>query len=513
MRLKVRFASTLCLGASVCLGLAGCRSNSAAAPDADPADINNVQAAEQQGQPQDANGQVPAPQQSAQNPATSAPVQTAPAPRYRDSDQRTYAPDPGYDNQGNNNQGNNDQDYGSDNSYEQGYEQGVAASQPPPPLPDYDQPQCPEPGYLWTPGYWGYAPSGYYWVPGVWSAPPYTGALWTPGWWGFIGAAFRWHQGYWGPHIGYYGGIPYGHGYNGSGFYGGYWDHDQFRYNRTVTNISVVNIRNTYSHTVVNNYVTRVSYNGGNGGLQVRPTPGQLGALREPHLNPLPQQLAIRQQAMQNRQQYASLNGGRPAVLAAAEPLRLARVAASPALVNPGVRGEFAHPVNAPAARPEQARPEANRPAEINRPGEVNRPGEPTRQFGPNRQVEPNRQIQPAQRQPEPTMRPQAAKPEERGPMQPNRNVNPLQVRPQQPQRMQERPEAARPESAARPQSAPRSEPAPRPQPEARPQQARPEAAPQPHPEVRVQPQQRPEPRQEQHQEQHPEQHPEPHRL
>jgi len=28
------------------------------------------------------------------------------------------------------------------------------ASQPPPPLPDYDQPPAPDPDYLWTPGYW-----------------------------------------------------------------------------------------------------------------------------------------------------------------------------------------------------------------------------------------------------------------------------------------------------------------------------------------------------------------------
>src|SRR5258708_14614916 len=32
----------------------------------------------------------------------------------------------------------------------------VRTTEPPPPLPDYEQPQCPQPGYLWTPGYWGY---------------------------------------------------------------------------------------------------------------------------------------------------------------------------------------------------------------------------------------------------------------------------------------------------------------------------------------------------------------------
>src|SRR5258708_39419875 len=32
----------------------------------------------------------------------------------------------------------------------------VRTTEPPPPLPDYEQPPCPEPAYLWTPGYWGY---------------------------------------------------------------------------------------------------------------------------------------------------------------------------------------------------------------------------------------------------------------------------------------------------------------------------------------------------------------------
>src|ERR1035441_1800434 len=36
------------------------------------------------------------------------------------------------------------------------------ADQPPPPLPDYDQPQSPGDGYLWTPGYWAWGQGGYY---------------------------------------------------------------------------------------------------------------------------------------------------------------------------------------------------------------------------------------------------------------------------------------------------------------------------------------------------------------
>ncbi len=60
----------------------------------------------------------------------------------------------------------------------------LQAQQPPPPLPEYSQPPCPGNGYLWTPGYWSYAPQGYYWVPGAWAWPPQVGVLWTPGYWG-----------------------------------------------------------------------------------------------------------------------------------------------------------------------------------------------------------------------------------------------------------------------------------------------------------------------------------------
>src|SRR5271154_4647835 len=61
----------------------------------------------------------------------------------------------------------------------------TVADDPPPPLPVYEQPPIPAPGYLWTPGYWGWASAGYYWVPGTWVEPPTVGFLWTPGYWGF----------------------------------------------------------------------------------------------------------------------------------------------------------------------------------------------------------------------------------------------------------------------------------------------------------------------------------------
>ena len=93
----------------------------------------------------------------------------------------------------------------------------------PPVMPVYVQPPCPQPGLMWTPGYWAYGPEGYYWVPGAWVPAPYSGALWTPGYWGFAGGLYVWHTGYWGPHVGFYGGINYGFGYFGFGFAGGEW--------------------------------------------------------------------------------------------------------------------------------------------------------------------------------------------------------------------------------------------------------------------------------------------------
>ncbi len=99
----------------------------------------------------------------------------------------------------------------------------------PPPLPVYVQPPCPVDGYLWNPGYWAYGDAGYYWVPGVWVAPPQAGLLWTPPWWGFVNGVYAFNAGYWGPQVGFYGGINYGFGYGGVGFFfGGEWCGRQF---------------------------------------------------------------------------------------------------------------------------------------------------------------------------------------------------------------------------------------------------------------------------------------------
>ena len=51
----------------------------------------------------------------------------------------------------------------------------VLVRTPPPPIPFYEQPFCPGPGYLWVPGYWAYGPDGYYWVAGMWELAPQAG--------------------------------------------------------------------------------------------------------------------------------------------------------------------------------------------------------------------------------------------------------------------------------------------------------------------------------------------------
>ena len=59
---------------------------------------------------------------------------------------------------------------------------GISISFAPPELPVYEQPLCPDNGYLWTPGYWAYADDdyGYYWVPGTWVMAPGTGPALDP---------------------------------------------------------------------------------------------------------------------------------------------------------------------------------------------------------------------------------------------------------------------------------------------------------------------------------------------
>ncbi len=232
---------------------------------------------------------------------------------------------------------------------------GISVRVGPPVLPIYAQPICPSPGYIWTPGYWAYGDDGYFWVPGTWVEPPEVGLLWTPGYWGWEDGAYLWYPGYWGPEVGFYGGINYGFGYTGVGFFGGYWRGGSYYYNRSVTNVDVTVVRNTYNTTVINNNTTinRVSFNGGRGGTTARATSHELEAARQHHVQMTSEQTQHQQAARGNRTLLASVNHGRPDIAATPRP------------------GQFNGRGAVNNGRPETA----NRPHE--NPRETNRPGKP----------------------------------------------------------------------------------------------------------------------------------------
>lgn len=248
---------------------------------------------------------------------------------------------------------------------------GISVRIGPPALPVYNQPLCPGPGYMWTPGYWAWSDDdGYYWVPGTWVVAP-VGMLWTPGYWGWVGGVYIWHAGYWGPHIGFYGGINYGFGYGGVGFVGGEWRGGAFFYNRAVTNVTVTNVTNVYTKTVIVNE-NHVAFNGGEGGVAARPTPQEEQYAHEQHMAPLAAQTQQEHLAMQNRDNFASVNHGRPAIAATARP---GDFSSRSAIRARSAGGEY----HAPAMSPREARTSA--PA--SRPNEGGRSNEGFRPFTP----------------------------------------------------------------------------------------------------------------------------------
>src|SRR5438105_734371 len=270
---------------------------------------------------------------------------------------------------------------------------GVSVNIAPPALPVYVQPPCPAAGYIWIPGYWAWADDGYYWVPGTWALAPTVGFLWTPGYWGWESGAYLWHGGYWGPHIGFYGGINYGFGYDGVGYEGGYWRGSQFYYNRSVTNISNTNITNVYNRTVVNNVtVNRVSFNGGAGGVAARPSAGELRAAGERHVGLTPVQRQHEQKARGDTTLRASVNGGRPPIAATQRPAAFsgrgvvaahgaapagAAHPAGPAHVAAMNRSDRPPQAQRPAITNRAGGPQADRPSQAQRPAITNRAGGP----------------------------------------------------------------------------------------------------------------------------------------
>jgi len=356
------------------------------------------------------------------------------------------------------------------------------APQPPPPLPEYSQPECPGENYIWTPGYWSYSQAGYYWVPGVWVRAPYVDALWTPGYWGFGAGRYRWHSGYWSRHIGFYGGIDYGFGYTGLGYSGGYWNRDAFVYNRAVNNVSTRVVNNVYQYPVSRpGRDSRVAYYGGSGGIERRPTAAELAVNREQHAPPLPVQVEHVRQAAANRAQFASENHGRPQVMAVQRPAAAPSPAAAPE--RNGRAAETQTPIR--AAQP--FAPERN--------GSADRRVEETRPNAPAREMPRMQEQRPVQEaRPVPQQQRAQAPPVEHG-QRPVESAPPvMQGRPapmeQQPVQRQE----ARPAPVQRPEARPTPQRAPVQRQEARPA---PQQAPVQRQEAHPAPQQAPVQRQE----------------
>ncbi len=258
---------------------------------------------------------------------------------------------------------------------------GVVVTFAPPPLPVYDQPLCPGENYIWTPGFWAYGDDldDYYWVPGTWVLAPEVGFLWTPGYWEWSDDRYIFNDGYWGPQVGFYSGIFYGFGYFGEGCEGGRWDRDRFYYNTAVNNVNVTVIHNVYNAPPrVSTDAPRVSYHGGNGGINRPPKSEELAAARQKHIPPVPAQREHVQVARTDPDLRASVNRGKPPVAATPKPGALKDRAVVPAkepggpYTPPANRGKNQARDNAPASGPE------NRPGNNNRPdNNASRPNTP----------------------------------------------------------------------------------------------------------------------------------------
>jgi hypothetical protein len=88
-----------------------------------------------------------------------------------------------------------------------------------------------------------------------------------------------------------------------------------------VNNVNVSVIHNVYSTTVVNNERgPRVSYNGGQGGINVRATAEEEATARERHVPPVAAQTEHFQAARSNQELRASVNHGKPSIAATPKP-------------------------------------------------------------------------------------------------------------------------------------------------------------------------------------------------
>jgi hypothetical protein len=466
-----RYASCLSISLVTAVIITGCHGNqNQNAANANPANPDQSQSQDQVQDPTSANI-APISNTS----AASAPQDSSAG--Y--SDQGAPAPSP--------DQQSSDQQYDNDPGY--GEQVADTAPQPPPPLPTYDQPDCPGDNYIWTPGFWSYGQDGYYWVPGAWVEAPYQGALWTPGYWGYDRGHrhYAFYRGYWGPHIGYYGGINYGFGYVGFGYQGGYWNQGHFDYNRSVNRVNVNQVHYVYNRTVVynNTYSTRISYNGGSGGINVRPRPAELAAIHEQHAPPMSAQMQHEQQARADRANFAAVNRGNPANPVITRPLAAdhnirppAQIAARNAMQQESQRApEPTRPSAAPApaargnepnrAVPQpnelrnQAPPQNHRSANQSQERSQSAPSHPQARSAPQvTRPQPNQPARPIPQQPQHTVAPAPQRP---APSRPTPAPAQTQrMEPARPAAPQHAPPPSRPAPQAQPKP-PASRPAPRP--------------------------------------------------
>jgi len=354
----------------------------------------------------------------------------------------------------------------------------ISVAVAPPPLLVYDQPPCPEAGWIWTPGYWAYDyyNGGYYWVPGTWVPAPYVGALWTPGYWGWGDGVYVWHPGYWGEHVGYYGGVNYGFGYFGVGFMGGIWRGSVFSYNTAVWHVDRDRVRDVYEdrhdmdrYTIRND--RRVAYSGGPGGVRYEPNRDERNYMREEHMQPTGYQQQHMDAAERDRSAYFNNNHGRPATIAAERPM----APRGPDMRQNGNNNGGGQPNGYQNNRGQDVRNGGtNQPAWNNNRGQMDRPNyEPQNQpqgMRPDNQQAPSsnmRMRQPERQMPEqirpPAEQPQRQMPEQQMRQQPEmqRQAPPPQMERQTPQPMRQQPEMQRPASQQR---APESRPEPQPQ-------------------------------------------------
>jgi hypothetical protein len=189
-----------------------------------------------------------------------------------------------------------------------------------------------------------------------------------------------------------------------------------------VNNINVNVVHNVYNYRVVVNNNVRVSFNGGPGGLRIRPRPAELVAFREPHAPPMTAQIAVERSAVANREQFAAVNHGRPANFVVEKPViadRDVHPVAAPAARFETPRQEVRP--NAPApravepARGEPARPAVERPAPRQEVAPRPAPRQEERP-APRPEARPAPHAEPARPAPHPQPKPEERKPEEKRP-------------------------------------------------------------------------------------------------